>query len=147
MKKIIVAAVTALTLATAFTAGGQSFFRIVSEEGPQVGDLNLWNARALSERFFSGKRYILDLFKGWGHQCFEGFHRLCSQRWSPAQRVRFACKSYFDDALLLFEILVSATGEGRPALAQWQEAQRRRPHRERSRIGARKRRPRRRKRR
>jgi len=30
MKKIIVAAVTALTLATAFTAGGQSFFRIVS---------------------------------------------------------------------------------------------------------------------
>ena len=30
MKKIIVAAVTALTLATAFSAGGQSFFRIVS---------------------------------------------------------------------------------------------------------------------
>jgi len=31
------------------------FFRIVSVEGPQVGDLNLWNAADLSERFFSGK--------------------------------------------------------------------------------------------
>jgi uncharacterized protein YcgI (DUF1989 family) len=31
------------------------FFRIVSIEGPQVGDLNLWNADNLSERFFSGK--------------------------------------------------------------------------------------------
>ena len=31
------------------------FFRIVSIEGPQVGDLNLWNAHDLSERFFSGK--------------------------------------------------------------------------------------------
>ena len=31
------------------------FFRIVSIEGPQVGDLNLWNAGDLGERFFSGK--------------------------------------------------------------------------------------------
>jgi uncharacterized protein YcgI (DUF1989 family) len=31
------------------------FFRIVSIEGSQVGDLNLWNANDLSERFFSGK--------------------------------------------------------------------------------------------
>ena len=31
------------------------FFRIVSVDGPQVGDLNLWNAQDLSERFFSGK--------------------------------------------------------------------------------------------
>lgn len=30
-------------------------FRIVSVEGPQVGDLNLWNAKDLNERFFSGK--------------------------------------------------------------------------------------------
>lgn len=36
-----------------------SFFRIVSTEGPQVGDLNLWNARDLSERFFSGKTRAL----------------------------------------------------------------------------------------
>lgn len=31
------------------------FFRIVSVDGPQVGDLNLWNAHDLSEHFFSGK--------------------------------------------------------------------------------------------
>ena len=35
------------------------FFRIVSIEGPQVGDLNLWNAADLSERFFSGKTRAL----------------------------------------------------------------------------------------
>ena len=34
-------------------------FRIVSIEGPQVGDLNLWNAGDLSERFFSGKTRAL----------------------------------------------------------------------------------------
>ena len=38
-------------------AGG--FFRIVSVEGPQVGDLNLWNAADLSERFYSGKTRAL----------------------------------------------------------------------------------------
>ena len=30
-------------------------FRILSAEGSQVGDLNLWNAHDLTERFFSGK--------------------------------------------------------------------------------------------
>jgi hypothetical protein len=34
-------------------------FRIVSTEGPQVGDLNLWNADDLSERFYSGKTRAL----------------------------------------------------------------------------------------
>jgi len=34
-------------------AGG--VFRISSVEGPQVGDLNLWNATDISERLFSGK--------------------------------------------------------------------------------------------
>jgi uncharacterized protein YcgI (DUF1989 family) len=34
-------------------AGGA--FRITSVEGPQVGDLNLFNAKDLTERFFSGK--------------------------------------------------------------------------------------------
>jgi uncharacterized protein YcgI (DUF1989 family) len=38
-----------------FEVPAGSFFRIVSVEGPQVGDLNLWNAHDLSERFFSGK--------------------------------------------------------------------------------------------
>jgi len=35
------------------------FFRITSVEGPQVGDLNLWNANDLSERFYSGKTRAL----------------------------------------------------------------------------------------
>lgn len=35
------------------------FFRITSIEGPQVGDLNLWNAGDVSERFFSGKTRAL----------------------------------------------------------------------------------------
>lgn len=34
-------------------------FRIVCAEGPQVGDLNLWNAEDLDERFFSGKTRAL----------------------------------------------------------------------------------------
>jgi uncharacterized protein len=43
----------------AFPVPGGCFFRIVSIEGPQVGDLNLWNANDLSERFFSGKTRAL----------------------------------------------------------------------------------------
>ncbi|HCK17583.1 MAG TPA: hypothetical protein DHW36_03630 [Thalassospira sp.] len=35
------------------------FFRIVSVDGAQVGDLNLWNAENLQERFFSGKTRAL----------------------------------------------------------------------------------------
>jgi len=35
------------------------FFRIVSTEGPQVGDLNLFAAGNLGERFFSGKTRAL----------------------------------------------------------------------------------------
>jgi uncharacterized protein len=35
------------------------FFRIVSIEGPQVGDLNLWSAENPAERFFSGKTRAL----------------------------------------------------------------------------------------
>jgi uncharacterized protein len=35
------------------------FFRIVSVAGPQVGDLNLWNAHDHVERFFSGKTRAL----------------------------------------------------------------------------------------
>ena len=35
------------------------FFRITSVEGSQVGDLNLWNAHDLSERFYSGKTRAL----------------------------------------------------------------------------------------
>ena len=35
------------------------YCRIVSVEGSQVGDLNLWNAKDLSERFYSGKTRAL----------------------------------------------------------------------------------------
>ena len=36
-----------------------AFFRIVSVEGSQVGDLNLWNLHDLTERFYSGKTRAL----------------------------------------------------------------------------------------
>ena len=41
--------------AACFDVPAGHFFRINSVEGPQVGDLNLWNANDLNERFFSGK--------------------------------------------------------------------------------------------
>ncbi len=45
--------------AATFEVGSGQFFRISSIDGPQVGDLNLWNAQDLSERFFSGKTRAL----------------------------------------------------------------------------------------
>ena len=45
--------------ARTFRAAKGQVFRITSVEGPQVGDLNLWNADDLSERFFSGKTRAL----------------------------------------------------------------------------------------
>ena len=45
--------------ARAFFVPAGHLFRIVSIEGAQVGDLNLWNAHDLSERFFSGKTRAL----------------------------------------------------------------------------------------
>ncbi len=45
--------------AAAFEVPAGGFFRITSVEGPQVGDLNLWNAADLSERFYSGKTRAL----------------------------------------------------------------------------------------
>ncbi len=45
--------------ARCFEVPAGHFFRISSVEGPQVGDLNLWNAADLSERFFSGKTRAL----------------------------------------------------------------------------------------
>jgi uncharacterized protein YcgI (DUF1989 family) len=45
--------------ARTFSVPAGHFFRIVSVDGPQVGDLNLWNAHDLSERFFSGKTRAL----------------------------------------------------------------------------------------
>jgi uncharacterized protein YcgI (DUF1989 family) len=45
--------------ASCFRVPAGAVFRISSVEGPQVGDLNLWNAKDLSERFFSGKTRAL----------------------------------------------------------------------------------------
>lgn len=45
--------------AAAFTAKAGQFFRISSVEGPQVGDLNLFHAHTLQERFYSGKTRAL----------------------------------------------------------------------------------------
>jgi len=45
--------------AACFRVAAGQVFRITSVEGPQVGDLNLWNAAALSERFYSGKTRAL----------------------------------------------------------------------------------------
>lgn len=41
--------------AVSFRVPAGHSFRIVSSEGPQVGDLNLWHADNLDEHFFSGK--------------------------------------------------------------------------------------------
>ncbi|MFC7398090.1 urea carboxylase-associated family protein [Chelatococcus sp. GCM10030263] len=45
--------------AASFSVPAGCFFRIVSIEGPQVGDLNLWNAHDIGERFYSGKTRAL----------------------------------------------------------------------------------------
>jgi uncharacterized protein len=45
--------------ATAFEVSAGHFLRIVSVESPPVGDLNLWNAHDLTERFYSGKTRAL----------------------------------------------------------------------------------------
>ncbi len=74
------------------------------------------------------------------------FLRMCEPEWSPESRRRFAVRRYFDEALLLFEILTRATGEGEEALAAWQEAARDRPE-ARPPAGNRRRRPRRRRKR
>ncbi len=50
--------VPARDAATFHVPAGQ-FFRITSVGGPQVGDLNLWHATDLSERFYSGKTRAL----------------------------------------------------------------------------------------
>ena len=45
--------------ACTFMVPAGHFFRIMSEGGPQVGDLNLWHSGDLHERFYSGKTRAL----------------------------------------------------------------------------------------
>lgn len=57
--------------AACFTVPAGHFFRICSVEGPQVGDLNLFNATDFAERFFSGKTRALNgTHVGAGDQLF-----------------------------------------------------------------------------
>ena len=64
--------------ARCFSVPAGYFFRITSVEGPQVGDLNLWNANDLSERFYSGKTRAL-----------HGTHLTVEQRlWSSFPHLR-----------------------------------------------------------
>lgn len=88
---------------------------------------------ATVEPFFE-RFAVPNLIKSQLIPALEGFHRLCEGDFSRSQRQRFATKSYFDHALLLFELLVRATGEGHSELEQWQLAasqrRRREPRRE-----------------
>ncbi|MFZ1727128.1 MAG: DUF1989 domain-containing protein [Albidovulum sp.] len=52
-------AIAAPREAATFHVPAGHFFRIHSVDGPQVGDLNLWSASDLSERFYSGKTRAL----------------------------------------------------------------------------------------
>lgn len=53
-----------------------------------------------------------------GH-VLDGFHRLCDDCWTPAKRRRFAGTANFAGSLLLFEIMVRATGHGDERLESW----------------------------
>jgi len=59
MLELIDEIVVAPREAAAFHVAAGQFFRIVSVEGPQVGDLNLWTENDLMERFYSGKTRAL----------------------------------------------------------------------------------------
>lgn len=60
--------------AATFTVPAGHFFRIVSSEGAQVGDLNLFNALDLNERFYTGKTRALNgTHLGLGDQLYSGF--------------------------------------------------------------------------
>ena len=60
--------------AECFTVPAGHFFRILSIEGPQVGDLNLFNANDLDERLYTGKTRALNgTHVGLGDQLFSTF--------------------------------------------------------------------------
>lgn len=63
--------------AAAFEVPQGCFFRISSIEGPQVGDLNLFNAANLDERFYSGKtRALHGTHITTGHRMWSNFPHL-----------------------------------------------------------------------
>ena len=63
--------------AATFHVPAGHFFRISSVQGSQVGDLNLWNAHDLSERFYSGKtRALHGTHLTTGHRMWSSFPTL-----------------------------------------------------------------------
>ena len=63
--------------ARVFSVPRGHFFRIVSVEGPQVGDLNLWAADNLNEKFYSGKtRALHGTHLGRGDRMWSSFPQL-----------------------------------------------------------------------
>jgi len=63
--------------ARCFRVSAGQFFRITSVEGPQVGDLNLWAANDLGERFYSGKtRALHGTHLGVGDRMWSSFPHL-----------------------------------------------------------------------
>ncbi len=66
----------------------------------------------------------------------QGFFRMCEPHWKPAARVRFARRPYYQDARVLFELLVQATGDGQEALGQWRAAERQAKSKKSSRSGS-----------
>jgi uncharacterized protein YcgI (DUF1989 family) len=63
--------------ARAFHVPAGNFFRIVSRDGPQVGDLNLWAEGDLSEKFYTGKtRALHGTHLSTGDRMWSGFPHL-----------------------------------------------------------------------
>jgi uncharacterized protein YcgI (DUF1989 family) len=63
--------------AACFRVAAGHIFRISSVAGPQVGDLNLWHASDLSERFYSGKtRALHGTHLTTGDRMWSGFPQL-----------------------------------------------------------------------
>jgi len=63
--------------ARTFKVAAGNFFRIVSMEGPQVGDLNLWAQDDLSEKFYSGKtRALHGTHLSTGDRMWSGFPQM-----------------------------------------------------------------------
>ena len=60
--------------ARCFRVPAGCFFRILCDTGPQVGDLNLWHAADLAERFYSGKtRALHGTHVTTGHRLWSAF--------------------------------------------------------------------------
>lgn len=57
-------------------------------------------------------------------------HRLGEKSWKLPERIRFSQRAVFDDALVLFELLVGATDEGGEQLEAWQGVAGKRPPKE-----------------